>query len=157
MHKNHHQVNASNIEAITKWLPLCREHFQINFLVWKLFYSYMTDICFKWSNRQYVTFGSDDGLVSNWHYLNWGWLCLLTHRSDTCSHWVNMLNLESKIYDKNQQCIFLLCLRYSIPNTLVYHSKNAFQILWKKIKVCISFSKHHKIITCYPNYIFWQV
>ena len=46
-------------------------------------------------------------------------------------------------------------LRYSIPNALVYHSKYAFQLLReKKSKVLISFSKHHKIITWYPNYIF---
>ena len=39
------------------------------------------------------------------------------------------------------------CWRYSIPNTLVYHSKYVVQILWKKIKVLIFFSKHYNMIS----------
>ena len=47
-------------------------------------------------------------------------------------------------------------LRYSIPNALVYYSKYAFQILWKN-NVLISFSKHHKMITWYPNYTYLTI
>ena len=32
-------------------------------------------------------------------------------------------------------------IRYSTPNAMVYHSKYAFQILWK-IKILISFSDY---------------
>ena len=50
----------------------------------------------------------------------------------------------------------LWCIwRYSIPNALVYHCKYVSEILWKKMKFLISFSKHDKMITWYPNYIFF--
>ena len=53
-----------------------------------------------------------------------------------------------------QPWAIVVLLRYSVPSVLVYHSKYVFQILWKKIKVLKSFSKHHEMITWYPNYIF---
>ena len=47
--------------------------------------------------------------------------------------------------------ILMITLSYSIPITLVCHSKYVLQILWKKIKVLISFSKHLKTIAWYPD------
>ena len=44
-----------------------RQHFQTNFLEWKLsyFYSNFTEICSQGSNYHYANIGSDDGLAPN--------------------------------------------------------------------------------------------
>ena len=44
--------------------PFCRQHFQINFLQWKLlfFYSNFTEICSLRSNWKYISISSDKGL-----------------------------------------------------------------------------------------------
>ena len=50
-----------------KWLPFHRQHFQMHFPEWKLFYfdSNFTEICPQSSNWQYDTIGSDNGLAPN--------------------------------------------------------------------------------------------
>ena len=49
----------STLRLRQKWLPFCRQHIQINFLVWKLlwFDSNFTEICSHRSNHQWTGIG----------------------------------------------------------------------------------------------------
>ena len=61
---SYHQYRLS-IEDWTKWPTFNRRHFKMHFLEWKYWYfDYnFTEICSLWSNQQYVSTASDDGLV----------------------------------------------------------------------------------------------
>ena len=57
---------TSDISFSIKWSPI-RKHIQIHFHEWQVLYfdSHFSEVCLSWSNWQYVSVDSDNGLSPN--------------------------------------------------------------------------------------------
>ena len=129
----------------TKWLPFCRRHFQMNFLVWKSLYfdSTSTEICTKGSNSKYSSIGSGNGLTPNRRediiWTNYG----LVHWRITASlGWrVQVLGLEQngqhfpdifeRIVRKETFCILIRILQESTAVTSIDNT-NSYSVFGYK-------------------------
>ena len=60
-------MHSQHIEAETKWLSFCKQHFQVNFLVWKLLniHSIFIEISSPGCDYPYANIDSDNGLAPN--------------------------------------------------------------------------------------------
>ena len=72
---------VQHIEAETRWLPFSRWHFQMPFLEWKCinFDWDFTVVRSQWSNSQYSTIGSDNGLLPARHFTGYITVAYMHH------------------------------------------------------------------------------
>ena len=125
--------NLEHSEAETKWLPFCRRHFKIDFLVWKLlnFDLNFTEIYSKGSNQQQAFTFSNNGLAPRrWQAIIWNqwWHNVLVHKCVTHLQWVK----RAKRCWIAPLCLYtVFALLNRIKHARHYHKHTSFKTLYR--------------------------
>ena len=120
-----------DIDTWTKWLPFCRQHFQMHFLEWKLLHinSNFSESCLQGSSDK-VVIGYGNGLILSRHQsINWisgDLICLLE------ATWILTSLVEPFIegLTKNTKCLILLALQITPSQETTFNSLWPSDAIW---------------------------